>query len=111
AIEPVVGDDAVRARRAAGVNGGMSGARESIGIGIVAILEPGAIVAEATEAALAEQLVPAEEVVAAQLVEDDHDRQPHPRFAVLAAFVGRRDCRWSRGQAAEPEGQRERPAR
>src|SRR4051812_48166696 len=107
-IEPVVADDAVCPRRAASVDGGVSGPGQRGGVGVMAVLEPRSLVAEAAKASLTEELVPAREIIAAQLVEHQHDSQTHSGRRVLAALV-RCESRRLR-EAAEAQQQSERPA-
>src|SRR5262249_7727108 len=107
AIEPLVRNDAVRPRRTAGVDGGVSRPGERVGVGIMAVFAPRPLVAEATKAFRAEEFVPATQVIAPQLVEDQDDRQPHAGRSVLARLIRWKGCR-RRDPAAEQ--QRERPA-
>src|SRR5207248_1710559 len=74
-VVPLVGDYAVLVGRAAGGDGGVSGAGDGVGVGVMAISEPGPVAFQAAEAVAAVQLDPALRVVAAQLVEIDEDGQ------------------------------------
>ena len=83
AIKPVVIDDAMIARRAAGQKRRMARGRHGGRIGIMAIAEPGPFLHEPFEAACAELTLPFLQVVAPQLIEDDNNGQPGTPLAFL----------------------------
>jgi len=86
---PAVIDDAVSHRQAARRQGGVSGAGPGLRVGVVAVGEPGAVLLEPAEAALAEEAVPAGQVIAAHLVEHHEDGEARG-VRVLAARGVRR---------------------
>ena len=70
-------------RCAAGGDGSVAWGGDREGVRIVAILKPGPVALQTTEAILVEQLLPFDQVVAAHLVEDDQ----HDEFRLIAGCL------------------------
>jgi len=73
AFVPFVGDDAVLVGRTTSGHRGVPGGRQGVGVGIVAVLVPGAVPEQTAEAVLVVQFLPARRIVAAHLVKNDHN--------------------------------------
>src|SRR5207248_339220 len=69
AVVPLVGDDAVVARRPAGGQRGVAGGGQRARVGVVTVAIPGPVLLQPPEAARAVELLPAAQVVAAHLIE------------------------------------------
>ena len=72
-VPPLVGFDAVSVRIGASTNGGVSRRGLGIGVVVVAVSEPCALIHEEIEAAVFELRTLAVKVVAPKLVDDDND--------------------------------------
>ncbi len=62
----------------------MPGAGQGQRVGVMAILKPDALALQAVEAVVDVEFVPALQVVAAKLVEDDEDREPNRRLCLVS---------------------------
>ncbi len=72
---PFVADDAMAVRAAAGQERGVTGPGERQGIRIIAVVEPGSLFQHASEATLAELVVPTRQIIGTHLVEYDENYQ------------------------------------
>src|SRR5437879_5677625 len=62
----------------------MAGSGEGAGVGIVTVLIPRSLARHSAKTAVAEEMVPAHQVIAAELIDHDEDRKTHPgRWLVL----------------------------
>src|SRR5262249_34361696 len=88
-VVPLVRDDAVLPRGTAGQEGGVPGGGPGEGVGVMAVLEPGAIGLQSAETVLDVVFLPARQVVGAHLVEDNEDGQSRA-FDLRRFFTGLR---------------------
>ena len=88
ALVPVVVDDAVPLAAGAREHGGVPRPGRGGAVGVVAVREPGAFGLEAGEAVRDEEGLPAFEVIAAHLIEDDQHRELHARPGTSGGWVG-----------------------
>ena len=74
-VPPFVGDDAVAVAVGAGEQRGVSGSGARVGVIVIAVGKVGAVVEKEAEAGVAELVAVALEIIAAELVDDDHHDQ------------------------------------
>src|SRR5205807_1897140 len=91
AVVPLVGDNAVSHRRAAGQKRSVAGTGDGVSIGIVTVLIPRAFFLQPMKPAVAEQRIPARQIIAAHLIENDQNRELRLRLGRLFSDRQRRD--------------------
>ena len=109
AIVPVVADNTVLRRGAAGGDGSVACGRHRVRVGVMTIGEPGPLGTQTAETSRPVQLLPTLEVIAAHLVKDNQHGQPrrplrrggHFRRLDLMSTGGRKKSRQERQHAGQ----------